>query len=311
MSTKQSTPTLLKTTPHLETQQILPLASSPHDWVQLTFECDDVSKIRRVFVVFSGITLYNLHRIIQIAAGYEDNIGLEHYFLIKSQRYGSGVGDSTKRLSDRKTRLMQVIQNTGESFQYYYGLLKCSLVVVATKIGTKEKISWLPRICSGSVGTFPPELSCTDIQQITRFIPSRHIDIDSLNKIYMHERFGANQITNKNEKREGPSILCQSTQPHSTISLIYKRPILDLYDSEDSEEEEEVNKENPSKMMKNNNNQRKPVPVLEGLKYQTPSIRTLGKSPLKRTLGKSPLSPITNMNTSFVISLLSPNNNEH
>lgn len=307
MSTKQSTPVLLKTTPFLETQQILPLGS-PNDWVQITVECDDIKKIRRVFVIFAGITLFNLHRIIHIAASYEDNLGIEHYFNIKNQKYGSGVGDNSKRLSDRKTRLMQVIQNTGESFQYSYGLLKCSLVVIATKIGTKEKLCWLPRICSGSIGTFPPESVCMDLQSLTRFVPSKRLDLDALNKIYMHERFGANQQTNKSEKRVGPSILCQSAQPHSTISLIYKRPIIAMYDSSDeSEEEEEETRENPSKMLKDNNNQRKPV---EGYLYNSQTPSTLQKSPLKRSYQRTPLSPISNSsNTPYLISLLSPKQN--
>jgi len=306
MSTnKQSTPVLIKTTPMLETQQILPLAA-PTDWVQITLECDNLEKIRRVFVIFAGITLYNLHRIIQISANYENNLGLEHYFIVKNIRYGSGVGDNAKRLSDRKARLMQVIQNTGESFQYYYGQLKCSLVVVATKTGTKEKLSWLPRICSGSVGTFPPESGCTDLTQITRFVPTRHIDLDSLNKIYMHERFGANQQTNKNEKRTGPSILCESSHPHSTISLLFKRPIVALYESsDDSSEEQEDNKENPAKKMKVNNCLGKTLSI-EGKKIQpqTPS-GSLQLSPVKRSLSfqrRTPLSPLTN-STSYVISL--------
>jgi len=263
-------------------------------------------------VIFAGITLFNLHRIIQIAAMYEDNLGIEHYFNIKNQKYGSGVGDNSKRLSDRKTRLMQVIQNTGESFQYNYGLLKCSLVVIATKIGTKEKLCWLPRICSGSIGTFPPEPVCADLQLITRFIPSKRLEIDALNKIYMHERFGANQQTNKSEKRVGPSILCQSSQPHSTISLIYKRPIVTMYDSSDDseEEEEDIIKENPSKVLKDNNNQRKIV--VEGYKNKGQiSPSTIQKSsPLKRSLQRTPLSPISNTaNTPYLISLISPKQN--
>jgi len=203
---------------------------------------------------------------------------------------------------------MQVIQNTGDSFQYYYGQLKCSLVVVATKTGTKEKLSWLPRICSGSVGTFPPEPACTDPTQITRFIPSRHIDLDSLNKIYMHERFGANQQTNKSEKRTGPSILCESTHPHSTISLIFKRPIVALYESsDDSSEEQEENKENPAKKMKVNNSVGKTFSI-EPKKIETPSD-SLQISPLKRSLSfqrRTPLSPLTNTTASYVISLISP-----
>jgi hypothetical protein len=292
------TPVLLKTTPHLETQPILPLATTPHDWIQIKLECDDIKNIRRVFVIFSGITLYNLHRIIHYSASYEDNLGIEHNFLIKNQKYGSGVGDNMKRMSDRKVRLMQVIQNTGETFQYVYGLLKCSLVVIATKNGTKEKLSWLPRICSGSVGTFPPEISCSDLQQISRYTPFRFINIDTINKIYMHERFGANQITNKNEKRMGPSILCQSTQPHSTISLIFKRPIVSLYDSGDDTEDEEEEKEKENRSMKIHVYRKRTEP-----KQKIPYSQI---TPLKGSLEKkTPFSP-SNSPSSFIISLLSP-----
>jgi len=210
------------------------------------------------------------------------------------------VGDNMKRLSDRKVRLMQVIQNTGDSFQYVYGLLKCSLVVIATKNGTKEKLSWLPRICSGSVGTFPPEMSCSDLQQISQYTPSRFIDIDTINKIYMHERFGANQQTNKNEKRMGPSILCQSTYPNSTISLIFKRPIVSMYDSsDDSEDFEEKDKENSRAKFQVYRKLTEP-------NKRTSSMAFSQKTPLKRPMdNRIPFSP-SNSPSSYIISLLSP-----
>jgi len=151
---------------------------------------------------------------------------------------------------------MQAIQNTGETFQYVYGQLRCSLVVIATKNGTKEKLSWLPRICSGSIGTFPPESDCADLQQLQQFNPTRFLNLDGINKIYMHERFGANQQTNKREKRNGPSILCQSAQPQSTIALIYKRPIIDLYESSDDSYEDEEEK---SHSKRNKENKRKRI----------------------------------------------------
>jgi len=242
----------------LVTPEILPI-SSPYDWVQIILHCDDIKSIRWVYVVFAEITLYNLHRIILYTSTYADNLGLEHYFFINNQKYGSGIGDNSKRLSDRKARLMQVLPNIGENFQYVYGKLSCSLVVMATKNGTKEKISWLPRICSGSIGTFPPESECADLEQIRQYNPTRFLNIDAINKLFMHERFGANQQTNKREKRLGPSILCQSAQPHSTISLIYKRPIIDLYESSDDSDEDEENStwEKGNRIKKMNLNKRK------------------------------------------------------
>jgi hypothetical protein len=278
----ESSPTKKQPETGLVSQRETNPISSAHDWVQITMECEDIRKIRRVFVVFGEITLYNLHRIIHYSGNYEDNLGLEHAFYIRNEKYGSGIGDNTKRLNDRKVRFMQVLQNTGETFQYVYGQLRCSLVVIATKNGTKEKLSWLPKLCSGSKGTFPPESACSDLQLIRSYRPTRYVNIDKINKTYMHERFGANQQTNKVEKRVGPSILCQSSEPHSTISLIYKRPIISIYDSSEDSEDEEIVREN-----KENDPRR--------------NIRMIKVQPVHRVIEKSPNPVATNF-----LSLLTP-----
>jgi len=208
--------------------------TTPYDWVQLRVLCDDIAYIRRIIVVSAGITLYNLHRIIHYCAKYKDNLGFEHVFNIKNEKYGSGAGLEKGRTSDRKTRLLQLLSTTGEAFQYVYGQLKVTLLLEAIKNGEKQKMVWLPKLCLGSKGTFPAESSCDDLQQLQQYKPLKTIDIDKINKILMHESFGANQKTNKATKRAGPSILCKSNQPNSTIALIYKRPIEEVTDSESS-----------------------------------------------------------------------------
>jgi len=157
-------------------------------------------------------------------------------------------------------------------------------VVTATKNGTKEKLAWLPKICTGSKGTFPPEPACLDLQILQKYIPSRFIDIDKLNKVYMHERFGANQQTNKTEKRPGPSILCSSSEPHSTIALIYKRPIVPVDESSDDSDDDDD---------KENRNDRGKPPQ----KYRVVS-RPQNKTPFQNSnrlsLGTSLITPRTN-----------------
>jgi len=188
-------------------------------------------------VVPAGITLFNLHRIIQYSAKYKDDLGIEHAFFVNKEKYGSGVGSgvgSKGRTSDRKTRLMQLFTTTGEYFEYVYGHLKMNLCLEAMKKGDEQKLDWLPRLCTGSKGKFPPEISCSDFQLIKQHKAQKEINIDKINKILMHERFGANQKTNQSDKRLGPSILCQSNEPNSTIALIYKRPIEVLSDFSES-----------------------------------------------------------------------------
>eukprot|EP01123_Difflugia_compressa_P008968 TRINITY_DN284_c2_g1_i1.p1 TRINITY_DN284_c2_g1~~TRINITY_DN284_c2_g1_i1.p1 ORF type:complete len:290 (-),score=45.81 TRINITY_DN284_c2_g1_i1:75-944(-) len=213
--------------------------ATPHDWVQLRVTCQDMNEqLRWILVIPAGITLYNLHRIIHYCAKYSDDSTIDHWFNIKNDKYGSGGGttatmsltadEKAKIITDRKTRFMQVIQNSNDSFEYVYGLLRLTVTMDAIKSGDKQKMDWLPRLCIGSKGTLPPEEFCNDINQIRQFKPRKTVNIDKINKVLMHERFGANQKTNKSTKRDGPSsLLCHAhhDQPHSAITLIYKRPI--------------------------------------------------------------------------------------
>jgi len=158
--------------------------------------------------------------------------------LINNEKYTSGVEKQVRdSTNDRKVRLLQVISSTEDVFQYCYGALNFDITIQAIKKGDQLKIDWLPRICTGSRGTFPGEHSLQDLNQIQTFKPKKVINIDKINKTLMHERFGANQKTNVATKRTGPSILCQSNTPHTTISSIYKRPI-EIFSSDYSESSE-------------------------------------------------------------------------
>jgi len=187
--------------------------------------------------------------VILYSGKYKGDVGLDHFFTFRGEKYTSGLDKSVKEAyNDRKVRLLQVIASTQDSFQYSYGPLAFEFTVEAIKKADKQKLDWLPRVCTGSRGTLPPESSLGDPPQWATFKPKKEIHIDKINKTLMHERFGANQKTNSTSKRAGPSILCQSNSPHSTIALIYKRPLQIPSDNSDSSEYSETslieNKEN-------------------------------------------------------------------
>eukprot|EP01124_Arcella_intermedia_P037179 TRINITY_DN9899_c0_g1_i1.p1 TRINITY_DN9899_c0_g1~~TRINITY_DN9899_c0_g1_i1.p1 ORF type:complete len:253 (+),score=49.65 TRINITY_DN9899_c0_g1_i1:34-792(+) len=226
--------------------------TSPYDWVQLKGICNTIKDLKRIIVVPAGITLFNIHRVILFSGKYRGDVGLDHSFTFHGEKYTSGLEKSVKEAyNDRKVRLLQVIASTQDAFQYAYGPLSFQFTVEAIKKAEKQKLDWLPRVCTGSRGTFPTEISLGEPQQQwATFKPKKEIHIDKINKTLMHERFGANQKTNNTSKRAGPSILCQSNTPHSTISMIYKRPIQIPSDNSDSSEYSESslleNKENAS-----------------------------------------------------------------
>jgi len=209
---------------------------STFDWVQIKAVCTNFKSLKRIFVVDAGMTLYNIHRVFLFSGKHRGDLGLDHTFVVKGYTYTSGADKQIRDgYNDRKVRLFQVLSGSQEDFQYFYGSLKFEVSVQAVKKGDKVKLDWLPRVCTGSKGSYPPEPAMFDVNFLQNFKPKREINIDKINKTLMHERFGANQKTNIKTKRDGPSILCQKSHaPHSTIAAIYRRAIEAEY-SESSE----------------------------------------------------------------------------
>lgn len=206
----------------------LPVSFNSNDLIQLLVVPQQIEKEPpiRLIVVNAGFTLFNLHRVFMIAFKYKDNLAIEHNFIHKSGKYGSGPGKRSGRMSDRTVKLNDLFRDMNDELIYQYGQLECQISIDTCKFGCNSSIrSWVPRCVEGSQGNFPPENKCNDKAAILKHKVSSSFDINKINKKLMFERFGVNQTQNA-RKRQGPSVLCfGEVDPTEIVLNHYRKPL--------------------------------------------------------------------------------------